>query len=28
VRPKCCERLKQSGINLPADMFSGMTEVR
>jgi len=28
VRPKCCERLKASGINLPADMFEGVTEVR
>jgi pilus assembly protein CpaF len=28
VRPKCCERLKQSGIHLPADMFEGITEVR
>jgi pilus assembly protein CpaF len=28
VRPKCCERLKQSGIHLPADMFEGVTEVR
>src|SRR6187397_1342089 len=28
VRPKCCERLKASGIHLPADMFEGMTEVR
>jgi pilus assembly protein CpaF len=28
VRPKCCERLKASGIHLPADMFSGVTEVR
>jgi pilus assembly protein CpaF len=28
VRPKCCERLKASGINLPSDMFEGVTEVR
>src|SRR5215212_5259571 len=28
VRPKCCERLKASGIHLPADMFQGVTEVR
>src|SRR5450755_1004649 len=28
VRPKCCERLKMSGIHLPADMFEGATEVR
>ncbi|MCU1383286.1 MAG: putative conjugal transfer proteinc [Acidobacteria bacterium] len=28
VRPKCCERLKMSGIHLPADMFEGVTEVR
>ena len=28
VRPKCCERLKASGINLPAEMFEGVTEVR
>jgi pilus assembly protein CpaF len=28
VRPKCCERMKQSGIHLPADMFEGVTEVR
>ena len=28
VRPKCCERLKASGIYLPADMFEGVTEVR
>jgi pilus assembly protein CpaF len=27
VRPKCCERLKASGIHLPADMFEGVTEV-
>ena len=24
VRPKCCERLKASGIHLPADMFEGV----
>jgi pilus assembly protein CpaF len=28
VRPKCSERLKASGIHLPADMFEGVTEVR
>ena len=28
VRPKCCERLKASGIHLPPDMFVGVTEVR
>jgi pilus assembly protein CpaF len=28
VRPRCCERLKASGIHLPADMFEGVTEVR
>ncbi len=28
VRPKCCERLKTSGIHLPPDMFEGVTEVR
>jgi len=28
VRPKCCERLKASGIHLPADMFEGVTGVR
>ena len=28
VRPKCCERLKVSGIHLPPDMFEGVTEVR
>ena len=28
VRPKGCERLKASGIHLPADMFEGVTEVR
>jgi pilus assembly protein CpaF len=28
VRPKCCERLKTSGIHMPADMFEGVTEVR
>ena len=28
VRPKMCERLKTSGIHLPADMFEGVTEVR
>ena len=28
VRPKCCERLRASGIHLTADMFEGVTEVR
>jgi pilus assembly protein CpaF len=28
VRPKCCERLRMSGIHLPGDMFEGVTEVR
>jgi pilus assembly protein CpaF len=28
VRPKCAERLKAAGINLPADMFEGVVEVR
>jgi len=28
VRPKCCERLKASGIHLPPDMFEGVMEVR
>jgi pilus assembly protein CpaF len=28
VRPKCCERLRASGIHLPADMFEGITEIR
>jgi len=28
VRPKCCERLKASGIHLPPDVFEGVTEVR
>jgi pilus assembly protein CpaF len=28
VRPKCCERLKASGIHLSPDMFDGVTEVR
>jgi pilus assembly protein CpaF len=28
VRPKCCERLKASGIHLPPEMFEGVTEVR
>jgi pilus assembly protein CpaF len=28
VRPKCAERLRASGINLPAEMFEGVTEVR
>ena len=28
VRPKVCERLRTAGINLPADMFEGVMEVR
>jgi pilus assembly protein CpaF len=28
VRPKCAERLKAAGINLPASMFEGVMEVR
>jgi pilus assembly protein CpaF len=28
VRPKCWERLKASGINLPPEMFSGSEEIR
>jgi pilus assembly protein CpaF len=28
VRPKCCERLRASGIHLTADMFEGSMEVR
>ena len=28
VRPKCWERLRTAGINLPPDMFGGMEEVR
>jgi pilus assembly protein CpaF len=28
VRPKCAERLKASGIHLPAEMFEGIVEVR
>jgi pilus assembly protein CpaF len=28
VRPKCCERLRASGVNLPAEMFEGVMEVR
>ncbi len=28
VRPKCCERLRASGIHLPPDMFEGVTEIR
>ena len=27
VRPKCCERLRASGVLLPAEMFEGVTEV-
>jgi pilus assembly protein CpaF len=28
VRPKCWERLKTAGIQLPSNMFDGMTEVK
>ena len=28
VRPKCCERLRASGIHMPPDMFEGVTEIR
>jgi pilus assembly protein CpaF len=28
VRPKICERLRASGVNLPAEMFEGVMEVR
>ena len=28
VRPKVCERLRASGINLPAEMFEGVMEIR
>jgi pilus assembly protein CpaF len=28
VRPKICERLKASGINLPTEMFEGILEIR
>jgi pilus assembly protein CpaF len=28
VRPKCAERLRAAGIQLPADMFEGVVEVR
>ena len=28
VRPKCAEQLRVSGINLPAEMFEGVVEVR
>jgi pilus assembly protein CpaF len=28
VRPKLCERLKASGVHIPADMFEGVLEVR
>ena len=28
VRPKACDRLKAAGVNLPADMFEGVVEVR
>ena len=27
VRPKCCDRLRASGIRLPAEMFEGVMEV-
>jgi pilus assembly protein CpaF len=28
VRPKCSERLKAAGIQLPSSMFEGVVEVR
>ena len=28
VRPKCSERLRAAGVNLPAQMFEGVMEVR
>jgi pilus assembly protein CpaF len=28
VRPKCCDRLRASGIHVPPDMFEGVLEVR
>jgi pilus assembly protein CpaF len=28
VRPKVCERLRTSGIQLPPDMFDGQLEVK
>src|SRR5688500_897385 len=28
IRPKCAERLRTAGINLPAELFEGITEVR
>jgi pilus assembly protein CpaF len=28
IRPKCGERLKAAGINLPAEMFEGVVEIR
>jgi pilus assembly protein CpaF len=28
VRPKACDRLKASGVNLPGDMFEGVVEIR
>jgi pilus assembly protein CpaF len=28
IRPKCAERLRASGIHLPAEMFEGVVEVR
>jgi hypothetical protein len=28
VRPKIAEKLKAAGVNLPMDMFEGVTEVR
>ena len=27
VRPKCCERLRASGVQLPTEMFESVTEV-
>ena len=28
VRPKCWERLRAAGVNLPANMFDGVTEIK
>jgi pilus assembly protein CpaF len=28
IRPKCGERLRASGVHLPADMFEGIVEIR
>jgi pilus assembly protein CpaF len=28
VRPKVCDRLRTAGIQLPADLFEGVLEVR